>query len=77
VQLDVTIDSSTAHLVAGVVADDKTANLVSRHVASLMNQLAKGEYALTVSRGMGQPRFIAPFGSRPTLTCSPLPSRRW
>jgi hypothetical protein len=50
---EITIDSSTTHLVAGVIADDKTANLVSRHVASLMNHLAKGEYALTVSRGMG------------------------
>jgi hypothetical protein len=51
---DLTIDSSTAHLVAGIVADDNTPRLLIQIIASLMKHLElKGEYALAVNRGMG------------------------
>jgi hypothetical protein len=51
---DLTLNSSTAHLVAGIVADDNTPRLLSHVVASLLRQLElKGEYALAVNRGMG------------------------
>jgi hypothetical protein len=70
-------DRSTAHLVTGIVADDERPNLLSRLVASLVKHLEpKGEYALTVYRGMGTVDSIAPFGSRPTPIRSPLLSRR-
>jgi hypothetical protein len=48
------IDSSTGHLVAGIVSGDNPPNLLSRLVASLVKHLEpKGEYALTVYRGTG------------------------
>ena len=47
------IDKPARHLVVGIVADDDTPNLLSRHITSLMNYLAKGLYAVTVSRDRG------------------------
>src|SRR5215475_907846 len=38
---------------AGHLLDDDTPNLLSRHLTSLMNYLAKGVYAVTVSRDRG------------------------